>query len=161
MKICKKCGAVQDDMRSTCIDCGELLPSVATDEDKKAMQKQLDILSDKSEGVYFPLWVKLVTLANFLMLAGVVLYCYFAKVNGVELVFAHIISCIVSVLIITEDKLKKLVSSWFGGWLFDIYDEPSSYSFEHSFDGGALGKAFVVIFFFGSLIVDALIIYGI
>lgn len=160
MKICKKCGAVQDDTRSTCIDCGELLPSVLTDEDKKAMQKQLDMLSDKSEGVYFPLWVKLVTLANFLLLVGAILYCCFEKVSCVEYILVHIMSVVGSVLMITEDKLKKLFSAWLGGWWFDVYDEPG-YSTMHSYDGGAGTKAMVVVLFFSSLIIDAIIIYRI
>ncbi|MGN1345322.1 MAG: hypothetical protein ACI4V1_00940 [Eubacteriales bacterium] len=56
MKKCKKCGAVQSDSRSTCIDCGALLgkPMSGTEEAKEdaAIDDKLNGMAERTEDFY-------------------------------------------------------------------------------------------------------------
>lgn len=50
MKICKKCGAVQNDSRTVCIDCGEALPAPVSDEERESIEAELsEKIDDKVE----------------------------------------------------------------------------------------------------------------
>ncbi|MBQ7921802.1 MAG: hypothetical protein IJ325_04385 [Clostridia bacterium] len=48
MKKCKKCGTVQNDDRSTCVDCGAVLGSPMTEKETELHKAELD---DKLEGM--------------------------------------------------------------------------------------------------------------
>ena len=58
MQKCRKCGTVQDDSRSTCIDCGAVLPKPMTDEEEKAHEEalddRLDGMAERTEDFYVP-----------------------------------------------------------------------------------------------------------
>lgn len=50
MKVCKKCGAVQNDDRSVCIDCGSVLGKSVSDEEEHNYNENLsEYIDDKSE----------------------------------------------------------------------------------------------------------------
>ena len=42
MKKCKKCGALQSDDRSVCLDCGSVLGRPMTDAEEAAAEEALD-----------------------------------------------------------------------------------------------------------------------
>lgn len=56
MKKCTRCGALQDDKRSVCLDCGERLPSPLAGEELEKAQAELDkkisSLSDRADDFY-------------------------------------------------------------------------------------------------------------
>jgi hypothetical protein len=49
MKICKSCGAIQDNKRFNCIDCGERLgPPLSKEEERKANEKVSETINNLS-----------------------------------------------------------------------------------------------------------------
>ena len=59
MKKCKKCGALQSDEKTTCLDCGTLLGRPMTEEEEEAadelLDDRLDDLSERMQDFYVPL----------------------------------------------------------------------------------------------------------
>lgn len=81
MKKCKHCGAIQDDKRHRCIDCGERLPKPL---DKKEaaeisanIENTLDKMSDRTEDFYVPLRDKIMGAISVLgIIAAIVLLIF-------------------------------------------------------------------------------------
>ncbi len=59
MKKCKKCGALQSDDRSVCLDCGSVLGRPMTDAEEEAAEEALDdkleTMAERTEDFYVPL----------------------------------------------------------------------------------------------------------
>ncbi|MBE6598784.1 MAG: hypothetical protein E7638_05030 [Ruminococcaceae bacterium] len=59
MKKCKKCGALQNDDRTVCIDCGTLLGRPMTAEEEAAeeasIDSKLDDMAERTEDFYVPI----------------------------------------------------------------------------------------------------------
>ena len=70
MKVCKECGAVQQDERIFCIDCGEKLddPISKTEESKiaKEISNSIDVQYDKSDPFAVDLPMKIVAALNII-----------------------------------------------------------------------------------------------
>lgn len=64
MKKCKKCGALQNDNRSVCIDCGAVLGRSMTEEEETrtedALSDRLYDLSERTEDFYVPVRDKII-----------------------------------------------------------------------------------------------------
>jgi len=58
MKKCKKCGALQNDERNVCLDCGTLLGNSMTDKEEaiaeEALENTLDAMAESTEDFYVP-----------------------------------------------------------------------------------------------------------
>lgn len=81
MKKCRKCGTVQDDSRSTCIDCGAVLPKPMTDEEEKAHEEalddRLDGMAERTEDFYVPVWAKILGFVCVACFVGTILFLVF------------------------------------------------------------------------------------
>ena len=81
MKKCRKCGTVQDDSRSTCIDCGAVLPKPMTDEEEKAHEEalddRLDGMAERTEDFYVPKWARILGFVCLACIVGTILFLAF------------------------------------------------------------------------------------
>jgi hypothetical protein len=82
MKRCENCGAVQDDSRSTCIDCGAALPKPMTDAEMAAHEEALgDTLynmAEKTETFFVPRWARILGIASIVCFVGALLFLLLA-----------------------------------------------------------------------------------
>jgi hypothetical protein len=79
MKKCASCGALNNDQRSVCVDCGERLGAPLTEEQLHKVQEQLHKTTEKLYQEEDPLHISLLDkivggLCVFCMLAGVCLW---------------------------------------------------------------------------------------
>ena len=85
MKQCKKCGAVQNDDRTTCIDCGALLGGPMTEEEEYLAETELDDrldgLAERTQDFYVPLRDKII---GVLCIIGAVAAILLLNFVGVE-----------------------------------------------------------------------------
>lgn len=85
MKKCKKCGAVQNDDRTTCVDCGTLLGRPMTEEEEDIAEAELDdklyAMSERTEDFYVPLRDKIM---GVLCIIGAVAAILLLNFVGVE-----------------------------------------------------------------------------
>ena len=86
MKKCRKCGAVQDDSHSTCIDCGAVLPNPMSDAEEEAHEEEAheEALDDKlygmaerAEDFYVPVWAKILGFVCVACFVGTILFLVF------------------------------------------------------------------------------------
>lgn len=81
MRKCRKCGTVQDDSRSTCIDCGAVLPKPMTDEEEKAHEEalddRLDGMAERTEDFYVPKWARILGFVCLACIVGTILFLAF------------------------------------------------------------------------------------
>lgn len=80
MKKCRKCGALQSDDRTQCVDCGALLGAPMTDAEEShaeaALDDKLDQMAERTEDFYVPLRDKILgVLAILGIIAAIVLLC--------------------------------------------------------------------------------------
>ena len=85
MKKCKKCGAVQNDDRTTCVDCGTLLGRPMTEEEEEMAEAALDdklyAMSERTEDFYVPVRDKIM---GVLCIVGVIAAILLLNFAGVE-----------------------------------------------------------------------------
>ena len=78
MKKCTKCGAVQDDSRFSCIDCGTVLPKPMKEADEKAQEDalddKLDSMTERTAEFWVPRWAKILGIVCTACFAGAVLF---------------------------------------------------------------------------------------
>jgi len=76
MKKCKKCGALQSDDRSTCVDCGTLLGrAMSADEAAEAeaaIDDKIDGLAERAEDFYVPLRDKIMGVISIIGIAAAI-----------------------------------------------------------------------------------------
>ena len=90
MKKCTKCGAIQNDSRYYCIDCGEKLGKPLSKaealEIEERLDNTLDDMSDRTEDFYVPLRDKIMAVISvFGIIATVVLLMLVGRANnGIE-----------------------------------------------------------------------------
>ena len=81
MKKCRKCGTVQDDSRSTCIDCGAVLPKPMTDEEEKvheeALDDRLDGMAERTEDFFVPKGARILGFVCLACIVGTILFLAF------------------------------------------------------------------------------------
>ncbi len=87
MKKCRHCGAVQDDKRHRCIDCGERLPKSLDPKDEAEISAELDDklnkMSDRTEDFYVPLRDKIMGVISILgIIAAIVLLIFVRYENS-------------------------------------------------------------------------------
>lgn len=87
MKKCVHCGAVQNDNRHRCIDCGERLPkSLSPKEEAEIssnLENTLDKMSDRTEDFYVPLRDKIIGAISILgIIAAIVLLILVSRENS-------------------------------------------------------------------------------
>lgn len=79
-KKCKKCGAVQTGARTTCIDCGAVLPKAISAEEEEhleeVLEERLDDMADDAADFYIPRWAKVLSAICILCFAGAVVFLY-------------------------------------------------------------------------------------
>lgn len=72
MKKCKQCGALQNDDRTVCLDCGALLGRPMTDEEEAAadaaLDDKLEDMAERTEDFYVPLRDKIMGVLSILCL---------------------------------------------------------------------------------------------
>ena len=86
MKKCRSCGAIQNDSRSRCIDCGERLPKSLPDSEAAEISAELDDrlnkMSDRTEDFYVPICDKIMAAISLIgIIAAVVLLIYVSREN--------------------------------------------------------------------------------
>ncbi len=87
MKKCNHCGAVQNNSRSRCIDCGERLPKPLDAKIEAEISAELDdklnAMSDRTEDFYVPLHDKIMGVLSILgIIAAVVLLVLVSRENS-------------------------------------------------------------------------------
>lgn len=80
MKKCRKCGALQSDDRTQCVDCGTLLGAPMTDAEESraeaALDDKLDQMAERTADFHVPLRDKILgVLAILGIIAAIVLLC--------------------------------------------------------------------------------------
>lgn len=100
MKRCGKCGAVQDDSRSTCIDCGAVLPKPMTDAEMAAHEEALDDtlynMAEKTETFFVPRWARILGIASIVCFVGALLFLLLApnrQYAQAEWVYGLVLPC--------------------------------------------------------------------
>lgn len=78
MKKCTKCGAIQNDNRHHCVDCGEKLGKPLSKSEALEIEEQLDNalddMSDRTEDFYVPLRDKIMAVISVLgIIAAIIL----------------------------------------------------------------------------------------
>lgn len=85
MKKCRKCGAVQNDDRTTCVDCGALLGRPMTEEEEylaeAELDDRLDDMAERTRDFYVPLRDKII---GVLCIIGAVAAILLLNFVGVE-----------------------------------------------------------------------------
>ena len=87
MKKCTKCGAIQNDNRQHCIDCGEMLGKPLSKSEAVEIEKRidntLDDISERSEDFYVPLRDKIMGVISVLgIIAAIVLLMLVGRENN-------------------------------------------------------------------------------
>lgn len=81
MKKCKKCGALQNDERNTCMDCGTVLGHSLTEQETRleeaALENKLDGMADRTDDFYVPLRDKIMGIICILGMAAAILLLTF------------------------------------------------------------------------------------
>ena len=85
MKKCKKCGAVQSDERTTCVDCGKMLGRPMTEAEEAqaeaALDDRLDGLAERAQDFYVSIPEKVM---GILCIIGVIAAVVMLNLVGVE-----------------------------------------------------------------------------
>ena len=87
MKKCIKCGAIQNDSRHHCIDCGEKLGKPLSEaeavEIEQKLDKTLDDMSDRTEKFYVPLRDKIMGAISAIgIIAAIILLILVGRANN-------------------------------------------------------------------------------
>lgn len=87
MKRCTKCGAIQNDSRHHCIDCGEKLGKPLSKaealEIEERLDNTLDDMSDRTEDFYVPLRDKIMGVISVIgIIAAIVLHILVGRENN-------------------------------------------------------------------------------
>ena len=87
MKRCTKCGAIQNDSRHHCIDCGEKLEKPLSEaealEIEERLDNTLDDMSDRTEDFYVPLRDKIMGVISVIgIIAAIVLLILVGRANN-------------------------------------------------------------------------------
>ena len=87
MKRCTKCGAIQNDSRHHCIDCGEKLGKPLSEAEALEIEERLgntlDDMSDRTEDFYVPLRDKIMgVISVFGIVAAIVLLILVGRANN-------------------------------------------------------------------------------
>lgn len=76
MKICKKCGAVQDDSRVSCLDCGALLGKPVSEAEESRVEAELgdaiDSMGERTEPYYVSAVDKILALVGIAAVVAVI-----------------------------------------------------------------------------------------
>lgn len=86
MKKCKKCGALQNDDNSTCIDCGTVLGKALSEaeaaEINESLDDKLEGMSERTEDFYVPLRDKIMGVLSLLgIIAAIILLVLVGREN--------------------------------------------------------------------------------
>lgn len=85
MKKCRKCGAVQNDDRTTCVDCGTVLGRPMSEEEEAiaeaALDDRLEGLAERTEDFYVPLRDKIIGVLCIIGAVAAILLLNFAGVE--------------------------------------------------------------------------------
>ena len=87
MKKCTKCGAIQNDNRHHCVDCGEKLGKPLSKSEALEIEEQLDNalddMSDRTEDFYVPLRDKIMAVISVLgIIAAIILLILVGRANN-------------------------------------------------------------------------------
>ena len=87
MKKCTKCGAIQNDNRQHCIDCGEMLGKPLSKSEAVEIEKRidntLDDISERSEDFYVPLRDRIIGVISVIgLIAAIVLLILAGRENN-------------------------------------------------------------------------------
>ena len=83
MKKCENCGAIQNDLRNVCIDCGARLgkpmPESEANATNKALSEYVDAMSDRTDVFYIPLILRILGIVSFVaIIASIIMVNIFA-----------------------------------------------------------------------------------
>ena len=129
-KRCAKCGTVQDASRNTCVDCGAVLPSALSEKESERLEEELsDRLSDLSEhtdAFYIPLWAKILSILDGVILIATIVLLYFVPSTRTSRISPELILClpfsVMSALALLCPKLFFKSRTWIYA---DVHVKPS------------------------------------
>ncbi len=89
MKICKKCGAVQDDSRTSCLDCGTLLGKPVSEAEESQVEAELcdtiDAMGNRTDPYYVSRLDKILALIGIAGLIAIIVFLSLTNVQKDEL----------------------------------------------------------------------------